>query len=90
MNLPCGNLIRRTAAILCCYSFILKYFIMANQGNQGGKSDRGLASADKETRERVAREGGKASGGRGNSGGKSSSEKERGGREGGKGAEGGR
>ena len=61
---------------------------MANQGNQGGKSDRGLASADKETRERVAREGGKASGGGGNSGGKSdrgsSSDKERAGREGGK------
>jgi uncharacterized protein len=34
-------------------------------GNQGGSSQRGLASADKETRERVAREGGKASHGGG-------------------------
>jgi len=41
---------------------------MANQENNQGKSDRGLASADKQTRERVAREGGKASGGGGNSG----------------------
>ena len=39
-----------------------------NRGNQGGSqgnSQRGLASADKETRERVAREGGKASHGGG-------------------------
>jgi len=38
-----------------------------NRGNSGGrgKSERGLASADKETRERVSREGGKASGGGG-------------------------
>jgi hypothetical protein len=46
-----------------------------NQGssrdNQSGKSQRGLASADKETRERVAREGGTAShgGGRQSTGG---------------------
>ncbi len=46
-------------------------------GNQGGskrssKGDRGLASADKETRQRVSREGGKAShgGGRGQGSGK--------------------
>lgn len=39
---------------------------MANN-NQGGNNNRGLAGADQETRERVAREGGKASrgGGRG-------------------------
>ncbi len=30
--------------------------------NKEGKSNRGLASADQETRERVAREGGKARG----------------------------
>ena len=36
-----------------------------SRGNSGGNSERGLASADKETRERVAREGGKASKGGG-------------------------
>jgi len=44
-----------------------------NQGGskRGGKENRGLASADKETRQRVSREGGKAShgGGRGSDGG---------------------
>jgi hypothetical protein len=44
---------------------------MANQGNRGGKSDKGLASAGKETRERVSREGGKSRGSSGNSGGTS-------------------
>lgn len=41
---------------------------MANtsSNNSTGKSKRGLANADKETRERVAREGGKASHGGGN------------------------
>jgi hypothetical protein len=41
----------------------------SNQGeNKGGRtSERGLAAADKETRERVAREGGKASQGGGRS-----------------------
>jgi hypothetical protein len=34
-------------------------------GNQDGSSQRGLASADKATRERVAKEGGKASRGGG-------------------------
>ncbi len=43
-----------------------------NRGNQGrsksdNTSERGLASADKETRERVSREGGKASHGGGRS-----------------------
>jgi hypothetical protein len=44
-----------------------------NQGGNRGKSERGLASADQETKERVAREGGKASGGggRGSEGGNS-------------------
>jgi hypothetical protein len=36
-----------------------------NQSGSKGTSTRGLASADKETRERVAREGGKASHGGG-------------------------
>lgn len=36
--------------------------------NMTGNSDRGLASADKQTRERVAREGGKASHGGGREG----------------------
>lgn len=36
-----------------------------NQGGSQGNSQRGLASADKETRQRVAREGGKASHGGG-------------------------
>jgi hypothetical protein len=44
---------------------------MANQGNRGGKSERGLASADKETREKVSREGGKSRGSSGSSGGSS-------------------
>lgn len=44
---------------------------MANQENKKGKSDRGLASADKETRERVASEGGKSRGSGRNSGGSS-------------------
>jgi hypothetical protein len=71
---------------------------MANQGNQGGKSNRGLASADKETRERVAREGGKARGDNSSSGGNSNrgsgssdnDSRERTSREGGKSSGGGR
>lgn len=39
-----------------------------SSGNSKGNSQRGLASADKETRERVAREGGKASSGGGRKG----------------------
>jgi general stress protein YciG len=58
---------------LFCAFFIhfLKTSFMANQENKKGKSDRGLASADKETRERVAREGGKSHGSGRNSGGDS-------------------
>lgn len=47
----------------------------SGRGNSGGKSERGLASASKQTREEVSRKGGEAShgGGRskGNSGGNS-------------------
>jgi general stress protein YciG len=58
--------------VLCVlFLFTYKNPFMANQENRPGKSDRGLASADKETRERVAREGGKAHGSGGNSSGNS-------------------
>jgi general stress protein YciG len=57
------SLIRQPFCGSLSFLSLLKFWVMANQSNRGNKSDRGLASADKETRERVAREGGKASGG---------------------------
>ena len=64
---------------------------MANQSGRGNNSNRGLASADKQTREKVSKEGNKSKGNnsRGSSNLESSSNKE-GSREGNKSSGGGR